>query len=107
MRELLFLDDLAGSCEDVAAAEEYGARNTAIERLQESELALFEGEFQIAAAKLDTIGGIDFVCGRGIDTEGIQLFIDFAGRFLRRPDLQRNQEITETEENDAEPHDRV
>jgi hypothetical protein len=78
----------------MAAAEKYGAGNATFEWLQKSELALFEGEFHIAAAELDTIGGVDFVGGRGIDAEGIELVIDFAGGFLRRPDLWRDEGTT-------------
>ena len=107
MRELLFLDGVARSCKDVATAEEHSACDTTFGHLQESELALFKGELGIAAAQLDTIGGVDFVGGRGVDAEGIELVIDFAGGLIRWPDLWRNQQTTEPEESDPEPHDRV
>ena len=103
MRHLLLLDGVSGRSKDVTTAKKHGAGDAPLERLQEREFALLERELGIAAAKLNAIGGVNFVERGGIHAQGSQLVISLAGRLLRRRDSQ-SQRTTEREDRDPELH---
>jgi hypothetical protein len=61
--ELLFFDWIARNGESMAAAGEDQAGDAAVEWGEESDAPFLEGEFEVGAAKLDLIFGLDAVDG--------------------------------------------
>ncbi len=74
--------------------------------MQESELALFQGELNVAPTQLNPIGRVNFVKRGGVDAKRVQLVVGFTGGFFGRADTG-GQQTEEPEEHRPEPHARV
>jgi hypothetical protein len=77
---LLLFHDIARESQGMAAAGEDEAGDAAVDGGQESEFALFEVDFHVAAAEFDTVGGHQLVGGSGIETQGIERVVEFVRR---------------------------
>lgn len=78
-RELLLFGDFTGERKDMAASGEDGAVDAAVERRKENELAFVEGDFRIAAAEGDVMGGLDLINGSGVEAEIIEGVVEIVG----------------------------
>ena len=78
-RELLLFGDFTREREDVAATGEDGAVDAAVEGRKENELAFVEGDFCVAAAEGDVMGGLDLINGSGVEAEIVEGVVEIVG----------------------------
>ena len=71
-RELLFFGDFPGKSEDVSASSEDRAVDAAVQGREENELAFVEGDFGVAAAESEVMGGLDLINGRRIEAQIVE-----------------------------------
>lgn len=100
--ELLFLDEIARSGEDVAAAGKNGAGDAAVERGEECEFTFVEGEFGIAAVEGDLVGGLDGIDGGGINAKGVEGIVELVRRFFRGAEDAGDCQASDGEEYDGD-----
>lgn len=77
--ELLLFGDFTGESEDVSASGEDGAVDVAVEGREENELAFVEGDFGVAAAEGDVMGGLDLIDGGGVEAEIVEGVVEIVG----------------------------
>lgn len=77
--ELLLFGDFTGEREDMATTGEDCAVDAAVEGGKENELAFFEGDFGVAAAEGDVMGGLDSIDGSGIEAEIVEGVVEIVG----------------------------
>ena len=75
-RELLFFRDFTGESEDVSASGEDRAVDAAVKGRKKNELAFVEGNFCVAAAEGDVMGGLDLINGSGIEAQIVERVVE-------------------------------
>ena len=81
-RHLLFFDYFAREGESMTAAGEDETGDPTVDGSEESEFSFFEIDFHIAATKFDSVGSDKLVGGSGIEAEGVERVVEFAGGLI-------------------------
>ncbi len=77
--ELLLFHGVAREGQNMSAAGEDHAGDAAIERSEENQAAFVKGDFGVATAKRDAIGGDDLIDGGGIEAQVGERVVHFVG----------------------------
>jgi hypothetical protein len=99
---LLFFDGIPGKGQAVAEAGEDKSRNLAVNRLIESDLALFKGKHDVAKAEFNAVGRRNRVDMLRVKAQSVEGGQNVAGTGLSGPRRQnRNEKYGEQSEADA------
>src|SRR5260221_9111096 len=107
MGELLLLDGITRSSQDVPVAGEDRAGDFAVQREKEGQQAFVKEQLAIAAAKFDAVGELDFVSRGGINLEmvqGVQGMARLTRRRLLRGERSSAPRHQKQGEEKVEPH---
>ena len=101
---MLLFDGVAGKSENAAAAGKNSAGDFVIERSKKNQLTLIEGDFRVAATKLDAMLGLNLISGSGIEAQGVEGIVELMGGARRGTCGLGGCKGAQHEEGCCEPH---
>jgi hypothetical protein len=101
---LLLFDGFARESENVTTAGKDSAGDLVIERSEKNQLTLIEGDFRVAATKLDAMLGFDLISRNGVEAQGVKGIVELMGGARCRARGLGCGKAAQHEEGRCEPH---